>query len=61
MNTLIPVLPIKNTVLYPYLLMPLSVGAVRLLAAVEAATSSEDKTILVVAQRRRRPRRRPDL
>jgi len=48
---LLPVLPIKNTVLYPYLLMPLSVGRERSLAAVEAATSSEDKTILVVAQR----------
>lgn len=47
----LPVLPIKNTVLYPYLLMPLSVGRDRSLAAVEAAMGSEDKTILIVAQR----------
>ncbi len=47
----LPILPIKNTVLYPYLLMPLSVGRARSLAAVEAAAASEDKTILIVAQR----------
>jgi len=47
----LPVLPIKNTVLYPYLLMPLSVGRGRSIAAVEAAAASEDKTLLVVAQR----------
>ncbi len=47
----LPVLPIKNTVLYPYLLMPLSVGRERSIAAVEAASASEDKTILIVAQR----------
>ena len=45
------VLPIKNTVLYPYLLMPLSVGRERSLAAVEAAVAGEDKTLFVVAQR----------
>jgi ATP-dependent Lon protease len=47
----LPILPIKNTVLYPYLLMPLSVGRGRSIAAVEAATASEDKAILIVAQR----------
>ncbi len=47
----LPVLPIKNTVLYPYLLMPLSVGRERSLAAAEAATASEDKTVFVVAQK----------
>lgn len=45
------VLPIKNTVLYPMLLMPLAVGRDRSLAAVEAAAASEDKTLLVVAQK----------
>jgi ATP-dependent Lon protease len=45
------VLPIKNTVLYPYLLMPLSVGRPRSMAAIEAAAASEDKTLFVVAQR----------
>jgi len=47
----LPILPIKNTVLYPYLLMPLSVGRARSIAAVEAAATSEDKTILIVSQR----------
>ncbi|HEX3725664.1 MAG TPA: LON peptidase substrate-binding domain-containing protein, partial [Pirellulales bacterium] len=45
------VLPIKNTVLFPYLLLPLSVGRERSLAAVEAVASSEDKTLFVVAQK----------
>jgi ATP-dependent Lon protease len=47
----LPVLPIKNTVLFPLLQMPLSVGRAVSLAAVEAAMSSEDKQIVVVAQR----------
>ena len=33
----LPVLPLKNTVLFPYLLMPLSVGRSASLAAVQAA------------------------
>ena len=33
----LPLLPLKNTVLFPYLLMPLSVGRASSLAAVEAA------------------------
>ncbi len=45
------VLPIKNTVLYPYLLMPLAVGRDRSMAAVEAAAAGEDKTLFVVAQK----------
>ena len=47
----LPVLPIKNTVLFPYLLMPLSVGRPASRAAVEAALATEDKTLLVIAQR----------
>ena len=47
----LPVLPIKGTVLYPSLLMPLSVGRERSLAAAEAAAASEDKTLFLVAQR----------
>jgi len=45
------VLPIKGAVLFPSLLMPLSVGRERSKLAVEAATASEDKTLLIVAQR----------
>jgi ATP-dependent Lon protease len=47
----LPLLPIKNTVLFPLLQMPLSIGRAVSLAAVEAAMSSEDKQLVVVAQR----------
>src|SRR5258708_33930492 len=47
----LPLLPLKNTVLFPYLLMPLSVGRASSLAAVEAALATEDKEIVVFAQR----------
>ena len=47
----LPLLPLKNSVLFPGLLMPLSVGRTTSLAAVEAAVATEDKEIIVVAQR----------
>jgi ATP-dependent Lon protease len=47
----LPVLPLKNTVLFPYLFMPLSVGRPGSLAAVEAVLASEEKSFVVVAQR----------
>ena len=47
----LPLLPLKNTVLFPYLLMPLSVGRASSLAAVEAALATEEKEIVVFAQR----------
>jgi ATP-dependent Lon protease len=52
-NTLrtLPLLPLKNSVLYPGLMMPLSVGREVSLAAVEKALSTEDKEIVIVAQR----------
>src|SRR5262245_20530179 len=48
---IVPVLPIKNTVLFPYLFMPLSVGRSSSVIAVEAALADEEKTLLVVAQK----------
>ena len=48
---LYPVLPLKNTVLFPYLLMPLSVGRSHSLAAVQAALGTEDKEIILIAQK----------
>src|SRR3954453_6783611 len=48
---LYPILPLKNTVLFPYLLMPLSVGRSHSLAAVQAALGTEDKEIILVAQK----------
>src|SRR5512135_2708009 len=47
----LPVLPLKNAVLFPNLLMPLVVGRARSLAAVEAAADSEDKSLVTLAQR----------
>src|SRR5262249_8013638 len=46
----LPVLPIKNTVLLPYLLMPLSVGRPLSRAAIEASLATEEKALFVVAQ-----------
>ncbi|MGA2186568.1 MAG: endopeptidase La [Bryobacteraceae bacterium] len=47
----LPVLPLKNTVLFPYLLMPLVVGRASSLAAVEAALAAEDKQIVLFSQK----------
>jgi ATP-dependent Lon protease len=47
----LPVLPVKNTVLFPFIHMPFSVGRPTSLAAVEAALATEGKEILVVCQR----------
>jgi len=47
----LPLLPLKNSVLFPGLMMPLSVGREASIGAVERALSTEDKEIVVVAQR----------
>src|SRR5258708_40237646 len=47
----LPVVPIKNTVLFPNLLMPLSVGRPKSVAAIQAALATEAREILVVTQR----------
>src|SRR5581483_11987170 len=47
----LPVLPLKNAVLFPYLLMPLSAGRPGSIAAVEAALATESKEIAVFTQR----------
>ena len=47
----LPLLPLKNTVVFPYLFAPLSAGRRLSLGAVEAALLSEDKSIILVAQR----------
>jgi ATP-dependent Lon protease len=51
MNSSLPVLPIKNTHLFPNLLMPLSVGRAKSIAAIQYALKTEDREILVVTQR----------
>ena len=50
-GAVLPVLPLKNSVLFPHLLMPLAVGREASIAAIESALASEDKAIFVVAQR----------
>ncbi|MBI3356250.1 MAG: LON peptidase substrate-binding domain-containing protein [Nitrospirae bacterium] len=47
----LPILPIKRTVLFPGVMMPLTIGRERSMAAVNAAMKTEEKTIVVVAQR----------
>ena len=47
----LPVLPLKNTVLFPHLFMPLAVGRPNSVAAVEAVLATEEKSFVVAAQR----------
>ncbi len=47
----LPVVPLKNGILFPLQLMPLSVGRLRSVGAVDAAVQSEDKSLVIVTQR----------
>jgi ATP-dependent Lon protease len=47
----LPLLSLKDTVLFPGLFIPLSVGRPASLAAIEAALGTEEKTFVVAAQR----------
>jgi ATP-dependent Lon protease len=47
----LPALPLKNTILFPGLLLPLSVGRESSIRAVEAALKTEEKEIILIAQR----------
>lgn len=47
----LPVLPLRNTVVFPYMVAPLVVGRPRSLAAVEAAVATEEKLLATIAQR----------
>jgi ATP-dependent Lon protease len=47
----LPLLPLRNTVLFPHLFVPLSVGRPHSLAAIEAVLATEEKTFIVSAQR----------
>jgi ATP-dependent Lon protease len=46
----LPVLPLRDVVVYPYMVIPLLVGRPASLAAIEAAMA-QDRWILLVAQR----------
>lgn len=47
----LPLLPIKNSVLFPQLFMPLSVGRTLSVAAAEESLKTEDHEILIFTQR----------
>ena len=47
----LPVLPLKNTVLFPHLFMPLAVGRPSSVAALEQVLATEEKTFIAVSQR----------
>jgi len=47
----LPVLPLKNSVLFPTLLMPVNAGRPSSIAAIESALATEEKEIVVFAQR----------
>lgn len=47
----LPVIPIKRSVLFPGVMLPITVGRARSVAALEAALETEEKTVVVVAQR----------
>ncbi len=50
-ENLLPLLPIKEMVLFPHMQHPLVVGRPRSIAAVENALLSEEKTLIVVTQK----------
>jgi ATP-dependent Lon protease len=47
----LPVLPVKNSVLFPFIHMPFSVGRLPSVAGLEAALATEGKELVVVCQR----------
>jgi ATP-dependent Lon protease len=47
----LPLLPLKNSVLFPFVGMPLTVGRPASVATIEAVLAREDKELVVVAQR----------
>jgi len=47
----LPVLPLRDVVIFPYVVMPLLIGRELSLAAVEAAAGSEGRLVLLAAQR----------
>jgi ATP-dependent Lon protease len=51
LQTIYPVLPLKSTVLFPHILMPVAVGRPQSVAAAEAAMAMEDKLLVAAIQR----------
>lgn len=51
-SDILPVVPVKNTVLFPHVFVPLLIGRDKSVQAVEAALATEDKSILIFTQRK---------
>ncbi|MBI4793914.1 MAG: LON peptidase substrate-binding domain-containing protein [Deltaproteobacteria bacterium] len=47
----LPVLPLKNSVVFPYVAMPISINRAASVAAVEEALASKNRMLAVFAQR----------
>ncbi len=47
----LPVVPLRDVVVFPYVLMPLLIGRSASLAAIEAAAATEDRFLVLVSQR----------
>ena len=47
----LPILPLKNSVLFPHVAVSISFGRPSSLAAIEAALASEGKMVAVITQR----------
>ena len=47
----LPVVPLRDVVVFPYVLMPLLIGRAASLAAVEAASNTDDRFLVLVSQR----------
>jgi ATP-dependent Lon protease len=56
----LPLLPVRNTVVFPYVLTPLSVERVISVNAVQAAAASEEKEIFIVSQKNNEDEPTPD-
>jgi ATP-dependent Lon protease len=50
-SAVLPILPVKNSVLFPHLVMPLVVSRAASIRAVEEAVSTEEKKLVVVSQK----------
>src|SRR4029453_3910693 len=51
LHTVYPVLPLKSTVLFPHILMPVAVGRPQSGAGAEGALGAEDKMLVAAVQR----------
>ena len=56
----LPVLPLRELVLFPGVSMPIAVGRSGTLKAIEAARTSEDQLVLAITQRQNTNKVTPD-